>query len=108
MHTIQRYLLRKELSEQFKNLIVEDTMDHIKRRLRTKEIARVIDWLMEDPLLKECSNGSVTKHGTRYRLMNNYNYYYVAGLDCMVQLDERTRDQVQKGVRARIDEIYSA
>jgi hypothetical protein len=77
-----------------------------KQRLNADEIAKVVTWLMDDELLDGSKNGPVTEHGTRYRLMNNFNYYYVKKLNQKVELTSDSRDRVQKAVRARIDEKY--
>ena len=79
---------------------------HKKHRLTVPEVEKVVDWLMDDELLPESKNGPVTEKGTRYRIMNNYNYYYVKKFDHKVALTQESRDLVQKTVRARLDKKY--
>ena len=81
-------------------------MSDTKQRLTAVEVTEVVKWLMIDPLLEGCTNGPVKEFGTKYRLVNNYNFYYVESRDCMVQLDKRSREQVQKRTRSQIDEKW--
>ena len=81
-------------------------MSDTKQRLTAVEVTEVVKWIVTDPLLEGSTNGPVTEFGTKYRLVNNYNLYYVESRDCMVQLDKRSREQVQEKARAEIDKKW--